>query len=100
MIVIATLLQALAQILHMVINIYIWIIIIAALLTWVQPDPYNPIVQTLYRLSEPAYRFVRRYIPTVVGGIDLAPLIIIIGLQFVDLFFVKLLMNLAYRLAS
>ncbi len=98
--VIGTLLQALAQILHMIINIYIWVVIIAALITWVRPDPYNPIVQTLYRLTEPAYALVRRYIPTVIGGIDLAPLIIIIALQFIDLFFVRLLMNLAYRLGS
>ncbi len=100
MIVIATLLQALAQILHMVINIYIWVIIIAALITWVRPDPYNPIVQALFRLTEPAYALVRRYIPTVIGGIDLAPLIIIIVLQFIDLFFVRLLLNLAYRLGA
>ena len=96
--VIATLLQAIAQILHMVINIYIWVVIIAALITWVRPDPYNPIVQTLFRLTEPAYALVRRFIPTVIGGIDLAPLIIIIALQFIDLFFVRLLMNIAMRL--
>ncbi|BCD62152.1 YggT family protein [Nitratiruptor sp. YY08-26] len=100
MIVIATFLQALAQILHMVINIYIWVVIIAALITWVRPDPYNPIVQTLFRLTEPVYALVRRYIPTVIGGIDLAPLIIIIGLQFIDMFFVRLLMQFAMRLGA
>ena len=100
MIVIATLLQAIAQILHMVINIYIWVVIIAALITWVRPDPHNPIVQTLYRLTEPAYMLVKRFIPTVIGGIDLAPLIIIIALQFIDLFFVRLLMNIAMRLGA
>ena len=91
----STLIQALAQILHMVINIYIWVVIIAALVSWVRPDPYNPIVQTLYRLTEPVYAWIRRYIPTVVGGIDLAPLIVIFGLQFIDLFFVKLLFQLS-----
>ena len=91
----ATLVQALAQILHMVINIYIWVVIIAALVSWVRPDPYNPIVQTLYRLTEPVYAWIRRYIPTVVGGIDLAPLIVIFALQFIDLFFVKLLFQLS-----
>ncbi len=100
MMVIGTLLAAIAQILHMVINIYIWVVIIAALITWVRPDPYNPIVQTLFRLTEPAYALVRRYIPTVIGGIDLAPLIIIIALQFIDLFVVRLLMNLAIRLGA
>jgi YggT family protein len=100
MIVLATLLEALAQLLHMVINIYIWVIIIAALISWVRPDPYNIIVQTLYRLTLPAYYIVRRFIPTVIGGIDLAPLVIILALQFIDLFFVRLLLNFAYRLGA
>ncbi len=95
MIVLSTLIEALAQILHMIISIYIWVVIIGALITWVNPDPYNPIVQILRRLTEPAYAFVRRYIPTMIGGIDLAPIIIIIGLQFIDLFAVKLLFSLA-----
>ena len=96
--ILSTLIQALAQILHMIINIYIWVVIIAALVTWVRPDPFNPIVQTLFRLTEPVYAWIRRYIPTVIGGIDLAPLIVIFGLQFIDLFFVKLLFQLAVRL--
>ncbi len=95
MIVFSTLIEAVAQILHMVINIYIWVVIISALITWVRPDPYNPIVQVLTRLTEPVYAFVRRYIPTVIGGVDLAPIIIIFGLQFLDLFAIKLLFNLA-----
>ena len=66
-------------------NVYIWVIIIAALITWVNPDPRNQLVQILYRLSEPAYSFVRRYIPTIFNGIDLAPLIIVIILQVVML---------------
>ena len=95
MIVFSTLIEAVAQILHMIINAYIWVVIIAALITWVRPDPYNPIIQVLTRLTEPVYAFIRRYIPTVIGGIDLAPIIIIFGLQFLDLFAVKLLYSLA-----
>ena len=93
--IIATLLEAIAQILHMVITLYIWVVIISALITWVNPDPYNPIVQMLRRVTEPVYSFVKRYIPTVIGGIDLSPIIIILGLQFFDLFIVKILFNLA-----
>lgn len=63
------------------INVYIWVVIIAALLTFVNPDPFNPIVQFLYRLTNPAYALVRRYIKTNFNGLDLAPLVIIIGLQ-------------------
>jgi YggT family protein len=65
------------------INIYIWVVIIAALLTFVNPDPYNPIVQFLRRVTEPAYKLVRKNIPTSFNGIDLAPLVIVIALQVV-----------------
>lgn len=96
--VLSTLVEAIAQILGMVINIYIWVVIISALITWVNPDPYNPIVQVLKRLTEPVYAFIRKYMPTVIGGIDLAPIIIILGLQFLNLFVVKILYNLANAL--
>lgn len=63
------------------VNVYIWVIIITALLSFVNPDPYNPIVQFLHRVTQPAYSFVRRFIPTNFNGIDLAPLVIVISLQ-------------------
>ncbi|MAD42392.1 MAG: hypothetical protein CL623_08385 [Arcobacter sp.] len=69
-----------------IISLYKWVIIISALLTWVRPDPNNPIVQMLYRLTEPAYAMVRKYIPTIFGGMDLAPLILIFGLMFLEIF--------------
>lgn len=78
------------------INVYIWVIIIAALLTWVNPDPNNPIVQILYRLTQPAYALVRRYIPTVFNGIDLAPLIIVIALQVIMVLIQSALRALLY----
>ena len=62
------------------------LLIISAILTWVRPDPYNPIVQMLYILTEPAYALVRRYIPTVFGGMDLAPIILIFALIFLETF--------------
>ena len=79
--VIMEILQGLGAIALSIINIYIWVVIIAALLSFVNPDPYNPIVQFLYRVTNPAYAFVRRFIKTQFNGIDLAPLVIIIGLQ-------------------
>lgn len=92
---VSILIEAIAQILGMVITIYTWVIIIAALITWVRPDPHNPIVQILSRLTEPVYGWIRRFIPTVIGGIDIAPIIIIIALQFINLFLVRLLYSLA-----
>lgn len=69
-----------------VISLYKWVIIISALLTWVNPDPNNPIVQMLYRLTEPAYALLRKFIPTVFGGMDLAPVILIFALMFIEIF--------------
>lgn len=79
------------------IDIYIWVVIIAALLSFVNPDPYNPIVQFLYRITNPAYSFVRRFIKTDFNGLDLAPLVIIIGLQVVEIF-VSYIFNVIARL--
>lgn len=70
---------------HSLLSIYIWVVIIGALLSWVRPDPYNPIVQMIYRLTEPAYRLIRRMMPTVFNGIDLAPLILVVLLNIVDI---------------
>lgn len=96
MIVLGSFLMAIAQILHLIITAYIFVIITCALLSWVNPDPFNKIVQILYRLSAPAYALVRKTrIPTVFGGIDLAPLIIILVLQFVDIFLMRLFGELA-----
>lgn len=77
-----------------IIFLYKWVIIISAVLSWVRPDPYNPIVQMLYRLTEPAYAFVRRFIPTVFGGMDLAPIILIFVLIFLETFLGRLFMGM------
>jgi YggT family protein len=74
-----------------VIELYKWVVIISALITWVNPDPSNPVVQILHRLTEPVYAFIRKYIPTSINGIDLAPIIVIFGLIFAQ----QLLRNLA-----
>jgi len=89
-----SLLIAFVTIFITILSLYKWIIIISALLSWVQPDPYNPIVQMLYRLTEPAYAMVRKFIPTVFGGMDMAPLILIFGIQFLEIFFTNLFSGL------
>ena len=92
----ANIIVGLGSIAHTLISVYIWVIIIAALLSWVRPDPNNPIIQMLYRLSEPAYVYLRKFVPTVFNGIDLAPLMLIVGLQVFDV----LLVNVINALAS
>jgi YggT family protein len=80
-----TLLISILQFINVIIGIYIWVVIIAALITWVQPNPFNPIVRFLYAVTEPVYAFIRRYIPTNFGGFDIAPIIVILALQFLQI---------------
>jgi YggT family protein len=80
------------------IDVYKWIIIISALLSFVNPDPYNPIVQFLYRVTNPAYAFVGRLFRTNFNGVDLAPLVIIVGLQVVVIFINYLVSTIAHML--
>ena len=73
------------QFISLIIGLYIWVVIIAALITWVQPNPYNPIVRFLWNVTEPVYRWIRRYIPTTFGGFDIAPIILILVLEFLQI---------------
>ena len=73
------------QFINLIIGLYIWVVIIAALITWVQPNPYNPIVRFLWNVTEPVYRVIRRYIPTTFGGFDIAPIILILALEFLQI---------------
>jgi YggT family protein len=63
---------------------YIWLVIISAILTWIEPNPYNPIVRFIYSATQPVFDFVREHIPVVFGGIDLSPIIVILGLEFLQ----------------
>lgn len=83
--------SGLGGIIHSLLTVYTWVVIIGALLTWVRPDPYNPIVQIIYRLTEPAYRAVRKIMPTVFNGLDLAPIILIVLLNVIDVILVNII---------
>jgi len=80
-----TLLITILQFISLILNLYMWAVIIAALITWVQPNPYNPIVRFLWGITEPVYAFIRRYIPTTFGGIDIAPIILILAIEFLNM---------------
>lgn len=98
MFVLGNFLYALAAVLNVGLTIYMIIIIARALISWVNPDPYNPIVQFLYRSTEPVLRRVRTVLPFGAVGIDFSPLIVILGIYFVKLFLVQSLFQLSYRL--
>lgn len=90
-------LYALASVLSIVLNAYQWIIIARAVISWVNADPYNPIVQFLIRVTEPVLYPIRRRLPYGIG-IDFSPLIVILAIIFLDTFLVKTLHELAFRL--
>jgi len=95
MIALRHLLDAIATVLDLALNIYMWLIIARALLSWVNPDPYNPIVRFLYNVTEPVLRFLRRRVPVVFGGLDLSPLIVIAVIMFLRIFLVQTLRDYA-----
>ncbi len=98
MFILSNLILAVANILHIVLNLYMWIIIARALLSWVNPDPYNPIVRFLYNVTEPVLYAIRRRVPIFFGGIDFSPMIVILGIYFLDSFLVPTLAGMAIRM--
>ncbi|MEK6683135.1 MAG: YggT family protein [Nitrospirota bacterium] len=89
---------AAAEVVGIALNFYMWVIIIRALISWVNPDPYNPIVQFLYKITEPVLHPVRRLMPVYNIGIDLSPLIVILIIIFLRSFLVSSLVQLAQRM--
>ena len=91
------LLVALAQVLNLVLTMYMWLIIARALISWVNPDPYNPIVRFLYNVTEPVLAWVRQRLPLVYSGLDLSPLLVLLAIVFLKNFLIASLLDLAYR---
>ena len=92
------LLSAIAGILELVLKIYFWIIIARAIVSWVSPDPYNPVVRFLYRATEPVLRPIRQRLPTYQMGIDLSPMVVLLIIYFLEWFLVASLRDLAVSL--
>lgn len=88
-------LVAAAKVLSLVLSIYMWIIIARAVLSWVNPDPYNPIVRFIHNMTEPVLYQIRRRLPVVFGGIDLAPVVVLVAILFLEHFVVASLFELA-----
>jgi YggT family protein len=93
------LLFAVAKILDIALSAYMWILIIRAVLSWVNPDPYNPIVRALYSITEPVLSWLRRRFPLMAGSIDFSPLVAILAILFLQYFLVRTLFDLAMRLS-
>lgn len=99
MFVIANLLEALATVLNLFLTILYWLILIRAIISWVNPDPYNPIVQFLYKTTEPILYPIRKLLPfDFTIGIDISPLIAFFLIMFLKIFLVKTLIGLSISL--
>jgi len=95
MFILGNLLEAFAKILYMGLNLYMWVIIIRAVISWVNPDPYNPIIRFLYQITEPVLSPIRRWIPLKGMGIDISPMIVIAAIYFLNTFLVQSILDIA-----
>ncbi|MEF3169400.1 MAG: YggT family protein [Deltaproteobacteria bacterium] len=95
MFVLRNFINALATVIDVVLTLYMWILVIRALISWVNPDPYNPIVRFLSGITDPLLYRVRRILPLSFGGIDLTPMILILAIIFLQSFLVPTLRQIA-----
>lgn len=98
MFIVGNFIAALAKLIDLGLTLYMWIIIGRALISWVNPDPYNPIVRFLYRSTEPVMEPIRRWLPLRNMGVDISPIIVLAGIIFLQSFLLKSMMELAYYL--
>ena len=98
MFVFGNLLTAIAKVLDVVLVIFMWIVIARAVLSWVNPDPYNPIVRFIHNITEPVLYQIRKRIPLNFGGIDFSPILVLLAVIFLQRFVVQSLYELALTL--
>jgi len=96
--VLGNLIYTLANLIELVLNAYLIIVIARAVLSWVNPDPNNPIVRLIHRVTEPVLRPIRDRLPTVAMGLDLSPMVVLLAIYFLKSFLVGSLHDLATSL--
>jgi len=95
MFIIGYFLKAVAVIFDMVLGLFTWLIVIRAILSWVNPDPYNPVVRIIYNVTDPILDLVRRRLPIAYGGIDFSPILVLLVIVFIQQFLVGILYQVA-----
>ena len=88
MILLGNLLYGLAIVVEMILQMALWMLIISALISWVNPDPFNPIVRFLHSVTQPMLKPIRRFVPPLGGRIDVSPIIAILFIAFLQAFLV------------
>lgn len=95
MFILSNFIRAVASVMDILLNTYIFILVARVFVSWVSADPFNPIVRFLYQATEPVLSRIRRYIPCVWGGIDFSPLIAMVLIVFIRTFLIRSLYQLA-----
>lgn len=95
MFVLKNFMMSLAGVLDFLLQAYMWIVIGRAVISWVNADPYNPVVRFLFEVTEPLLSRIRRWIPISMGGIDFSPMILIMVIMFLQSFLVPTLKQMA-----
>ena len=98
MYILGNILIGLGNVLDILLSVYMWIVIIGALISWVNPDPYNPIVRFLRSATYPLFVWIRRRLPLTMGGIDFSPIIVIAAIVFLKYALAGTIIETGYRL--
>jgi YggT family protein len=100
MFIVSNFLIAIAKIMDIGLTLYMWLIIIRAIISWVNPDPYNTLVKFLHAATEPVLYPIRRRLPLFFGGFDFSPVLVLMAIFFIQTFFVQSLLQIAVRMAQ
>jgi len=100
MFIVSNFLIAIAKIIDIGLSLYMWLIIIRAIISWVNPDPYNTLVRFLHSATEPILYPIRKRLPLFFGGFDFSPILVIMAIFFIQTFFVQSLLQIAVRMAQ
>jgi len=93
----SSLLTAVFYVVDSVLSLYFWVVIAAVVLSWVNPDPYNPVVRGIRTLTEPVFYRIRKTLPfTFVSGIDFSPFIVVLGIKFIQVFMARLMSQMMF----
>lgn len=91
-------LMAVARVLDLALSLYMWVVVARAILSWVNPDPYNAIVRFIHAVTEPVLAQIRSRIPSSFGGIDFSPIIVFLGVIFLQTFVVNTLKRISFSM--
>jgi YggT family protein len=98
MFILGNFLHGLAYVVNMILEIYLWVVIIRTVLSWIRPNPYNPLVRIIYGIVDPVTYRISRIMPTRIGMFDVAPFLVIIIIIFLQKFVVNSILDLGMRL--